>query len=46
MRSEMALAVALLVAAIVPLATADEAYRAEVRKWRADREARLRADGG
>jgi hypothetical protein len=24
----------------------DEAYRAEVRKWREDREARLRADGG
>jgi hypothetical protein len=30
----------------VSLATADEAYRAEVRKWRADREARLKADGG
>ncbi len=26
--------------------TADEAYRAEVRKWREDREARLKADGG
>ena len=25
---------------------ADEAYRAEVQKWRADREARLKADGG
>jgi uncharacterized protein len=46
MRSEMALALALLVTATVPLATADEAYRADVRKWRADREARLKADGG
>ncbi len=26
--------------------TADEAYRAEVRKWREDRESRLKADGG
>ena len=25
---------------------ADEAYRAEIRKWRADRQARLEADGG
>ena len=46
MKSEMAFALALLAAAIVPLATADEAYRAEVRRWRADREARLTADGG
>jgi uncharacterized protein (DUF1684 family) len=35
-----------LLAAIAAAATADEAYRAEVRKWRADREARLKADGG
>jgi len=46
MRSETTFALALLVAAMVPLAAADEAYRAEVRKWRADREARLKADGG
>ncbi len=46
MRSEVAFALALVVAAIAPLAAADEAYRAEVRKWRADREARLKADGG
>jgi uncharacterized protein (DUF1684 family) len=26
--------------------TADEAYRAEIQKWREDREARLKADGG
>ena len=42
----MAFALALLVAAIVPSAAADESYRAEVRRWRADREARLKADGG
>jgi hypothetical protein len=40
------LAVALLVAGLVPWASGDEAYRAEVQKWRADREARLKADGG
>jgi len=27
-------------------ALADEAYRAEIRKWREDRESRLKADGG
>jgi uncharacterized protein (DUF1684 family) len=46
MKSEIALGLALLVAATAALATADEAYRAEVRKWRAAREARLTADGG
>jgi uncharacterized protein len=46
MRSELALVLCVLVAAIVPVATGDEAYRTDVRKWRADREARLTADGG
>jgi hypothetical protein len=46
MRTRIAVASALLGAAVVTLATADEAYRAEVAKWRADREARLTADGG
>jgi uncharacterized protein (DUF1684 family) len=35
----------LVVAAVAPCA-ADEAYRADVRKWRQDRETRLKADGG
>ncbi len=42
----MGFGVALLVAVVAAVATADEAYRAEVRKWRADREAGLKADGG
>ncbi len=46
MRNDKALALAVLVATIAPPATADETYRAEVRKWRAEREARLKADGG
>jgi len=38
---------AVAAAAVVPGPPAvDEAYRAEVRKWRAQREERLRADGG
>jgi len=44
---EASLPVALLVAAAIALpASADEAYRADVRKWRDEREARLKADGG
>ena len=35
-----------LAAAFAASAAADEAYRAQVRKWREDREARLKADGG
>ncbi len=39
--------IALLSLALVPGAVqADEAYRAEVQKWRQDRETRLKADGG
>jgi uncharacterized protein (DUF1684 family) len=41
------LPIALWVAAAIAVpASADEAYRAEVRKWRDEREARLKADGG
>jgi hypothetical protein len=40
------LAVAVLLAAAAGSARADEAYRAEVQKWRTDRETRLKADGG
>jgi uncharacterized protein (DUF1684 family) len=36
----------LVMAGIAIGAGADEAYRAEVQRWRADREARLKADGG
>jgi uncharacterized protein (DUF1684 family) len=46
MKSEMGSVLALLVAGVVAVATADEAYRAEVGKWRAEREAQLKADGG
>ena len=46
MRIRIAVASALLGTALVAVATADEAYRAEVRRWRANREARLKADGG
>jgi hypothetical protein len=46
MRTGTAVASALLGAAVVTLATADEAYRAAVRKWRSEREARLTSDGG
>jgi uncharacterized protein (DUF1684 family) len=45
MKGKGALVLALLAAGTVPGA-GDEAYRAEVQKWRADREARLMADGG
>ncbi len=45
-RTTTALGLALLAAGSGPLAAGDEAYRAEVQRWRADREARLTADGG
>jgi uncharacterized protein (DUF1684 family) len=35
-----------VVAALVAVAAADEAYRAQVRKWREEREARLKKDDG
>jgi len=44
MRTTMAAATMLL--ALAPGGAADEAYRAEVRKWREERETRLKADGG
>jgi uncharacterized protein len=40
----LAAAVAAAAAGLAPHASADEAYRAEVRKWREDRETRLKAD--
>ena len=46
MKSTTGLVIALLAAGLAPSAAGDEAYRAEVQKWRADREARLKADGG
>lgn len=46
MKSTTGLALALLAVGLAPSAAGDEAYRAEVQKWRADREARLKADGG
>ncbi|HSD67424.1 MAG TPA: DUF1684 domain-containing protein [Vicinamibacteria bacterium] len=46
MKAETAGLVVALFAGLAVSLGADEAYRAEVRKWRADREARLKADGG
>jgi uncharacterized protein (DUF1684 family) len=46
MKSTTGLVLALLAAGLAPSTAGDEAYRAEVQKWRADREARLKADGG
>jgi uncharacterized protein (DUF1684 family) len=46
MRGTNVLAWSLLAAGLAASATGDAAYRAEVLKWRADREARLKADGG
>jgi uncharacterized protein (DUF1684 family) len=46
MKIRIAAAWALLGAAIVAAAAADETYRNEVQKWRREREARLRSDGG
>jgi len=45
-RTTTALGLALLAAGSGPLAAGDEAYRAEVQRWRVEREARLTADGG
>ena len=46
MRNAAILVVLGLAASVAAPAAADEAYRAEVRKWREAREARLKADGG
>ena len=46
MKSGSILVIVGLVAGLAASARADEAYRAEVEKWRKDREARLVADGG
>lgn len=46
MRRATALLTSFMVAGLANPIAADEAYRAEVQKWRADREARLKADGG
>jgi uncharacterized protein (DUF1684 family) len=46
MRCRAVLAVLGLAAAAAGPGLADETYRAEVREWRAQREARLKADGG
>lgn len=45
-RTWQSLAVAAAVAGVAAGARADEAYRADVEKWRENREARLKADGG
>jgi uncharacterized protein len=44
MQATAVLVTVALAAGIAPLAGADEAYRAQVRAWREDREARLKAD--
>ncbi len=36
----------MVAAALLPVAAAEDAYRAGILKWRAEREARLKADGG
>ena len=46
MRCAAAVVTALLGAGLAPPTTGDEAYRALVQKWRADREAQLKKDGG
>jgi uncharacterized protein (DUF1684 family) len=47
MRGAALLAILVTVAGgLSAAALADEAYRAEIRKWREDRESRLKADGG
>ena len=46
MKSTTVLVLALLAAGIAPSVAGDEAYRAQVKAWREDREARLKADGG
>ena len=46
MRSAVASACGLLLTMAAGGRAADEAYRGEIQKWREDREARLKADGG
>ena len=46
MRGATAVLAGFLAAGSLVRAGADEAYRAEIQKWRADRETRLKADGG
>jgi uncharacterized protein (DUF1684 family) len=46
MRNGAVLAVLVLAAGLLAPGVADEAYRAEVEEWRAQREARLRSDSG
>ena len=46
MRGTTAVVGGLLAAGISFAAGADEAYRAQIQKWRGDREVRLKADGG
>ena len=46
MRGTTAVLAGLLAAGSLVPAGADEAYRAQIQKWRADREVRLKADGG
>lgn len=46
MRMTAALCAALLAVGFLSAVSADEAYEAAVRKWREEREARLKADGG
>ena len=46
MKGATVCASALLAAGVAVAAAGDETYRAEVQRWRADREARLTADGG
>jgi uncharacterized protein len=46
MRQRLCAWIGLAVLAATGPAAADEAYRAQVRKWRDEREARLKADGG
>ncbi len=46
MKFTTVLALSLATAGIAASATGDAAYRAEVQKWRTDREARLKSDGG
>lgn len=45
-RARLALAAGLAIAGSAGLARGDELYRASVQKWREQREARLKADGG
>ena len=46
MKRRIALLLAVLFAGLASAASTDEVYRSAVRKWRDEREARLKADGG